>query len=222
MEVEMTVTVQTPATEDKFTTLVRTKRELAIDDSSTADDLFLIDLIAEASAEIESFCNRRFPKEVIVEKLGSAGLPTLALSRTPVLEVDQVLFDCTTLGSTQFNIQDANAGILYKETRWQDTSFVTWNIEPYESGNRAELWEVHYKAGYVMPSTGSTEARTLPRDLERACLEIVKSRYYARGRDPAIKAQFIEEAREYLFDNLGDGNLPGTAEKILVKYQRLF
>lgn len=177
------VEVITPAATTGLTTLARVKSELEIADTSM--DTLLTSWIADASAEIVRFCGRPFARETYRETLSGYGGTRLMLARTPVVSVASVLHNSDVI--TDFVINDADAGLLYRERGWQWSAGVGWNITSYVvPGSEAPKFVVEYTAGYLLPGAATP---TLPGDIERACIELVKAVHAARKRDPAITAE---------------------------------
>jgi hypothetical protein len=69
----------------------------------------------------------------------------------------------------------------------------------------------------------SAAKRDLPEDLERACLETVKARWFARLRDPLVKGEQIQgiASADYLapFTGAGDPGLPPSVVGLLQRYR---
>ncbi len=93
-------------------------------------------------------------------------------------------------------------------------------IERLDPVGRPRLWNgvpVHvvYPAGYT--------AATLPDDIEDAIIQLVKARYFARGRDPMIRAQNVEgvySATYALGAGMGaDSDLPVDVQGMLERYR---
>lgn len=93
--------------------------------------------------------------------------------------------------------------------RTRDESRVCWGI------GRAV---VKYEAGFVAPDE---EDATLPDDINRAAVLLVRHAYYGRGRDPSIR---IEESTgvgttTYGLTSIGNGNAPPEVQGLLSRYQ---
>lgn len=209
----MSITVVSSAASEDFTTLARVKEALEI--SSTADDAFLSTLIVEASDLISQYTGRRWPRETVEEKLGASGTPSLMLSRTPVQSVDWVQLDGSSVASTSYEIEDADAGILFREDGWQDTRFsrAAITLHPTSRYKRKDL-TVRYEAGYVMPGEGG---RDLPWDVEKIAVAIVRDWYFSRDTDPNVKAESIGDVSV----NYASGRtVSPSVFKALARYQR--
>ena len=77
---------------------------------------------------------------------------------------------------------------------------------------------VAYAAGYLLPGDPQHD---LPEDLERACLETVKARWFARLRDPLIKGEQVQgiASTDYWVPSTGDGD-PGLPPSVIGLLQR--
>lgn len=178
--------VITPAASKQLTTLETVKSELGISD--TGQDAFLSSLIDRASDAIVSFCGRPFAKESYRETLAGYGTNRLILSRTPVIAVSSITADSEDI--TDYLLEDPEAGILFRKRGWQWAPTLGWNISFHPIGNSENLnFTVEYTAGYVLP--GDEGTRTLPHDIEQACIDMVKTLYSAGERDPAITGERI-------------------------------
>ena len=66
--------------------------------------------------------------------------------------------------------------------------------------------------------------RDLPEDLERACLETVKARWFARVRDPLAKGEQVQgiASADYCVPSTGDGDpgLPPSVVGLLQRYRQ--
>lgn len=201
------LTVVDPAASRRLAALPTIKRELEI--TGGADDLFLQDLIAQASAAIEGWCNRVFAREGLAEtfRLGRAR-PVLHLARWPVVAITSVVEDGTTLGSAEYE-SDPASGELWRldgddgRTGWYGGKVV-----------------VAYQAGYALP--GAID-RDLPDDLERACIETVKARWFARLRDPLAKSEQVQGVASTNYwvpnDSSDDPGLPPAVIGLLARHR---
>jgi len=94
------------------------------------------------------------------------------LSRTPITEVDSVLYDNDPV--VDYVLEDPEAGFLHRSQGWQWTVSRWWNITSHPMpGSEEPKFVVTYIAGYILP--GDQGDRTLPNDIERACIEIVRA-----------------------------------------------
>ena len=77
---------------------------------------------------------------------------------------------------------------------------------------------VAYAAGYWLPGDPQ---RDLPEDLERACLETIKARWFARLRDPLAKSEQVQgiASADYWVPSAGDGD-PGLPPGVIGLLQR--
>jgi len=157
--------------------LTRVKIELGIANSNVDDDL-IRRLIDQSSAAIVRYCERPFAEEVYKETVAGFGSIYLMLSRTPVTAVSSVIRNGDTI--TDFTIENPEAGLLLREAGWSWTAATGWNLTGYTIAN-SELpkFTVAYTAGYELSDDATP---TLPFDVERAAIEMVKDMWLVRGQ----------------------------------------
>ena len=165
--------VVTPASITKLAQLDAIKTELEL--SSTADDFWLNDQIDKASTQILGYLGRVLATETVTETFRPEySVDALSLARWPVQSITSIVVDGDALATTDYEA-DLSVGTLWRLT----------------TNDRRKHWAalktvVTYVAGYKLPGEG---ARDLPFDIERACIDLVKLRYHARGRDPLLRGQ---------------------------------
>jgi hypothetical protein len=209
-----TVTV-TDAASVEMTTLATAREELLLTDA--AQDETLARYIRQASGDIVRYCNRDLAQATVTDRFRPPRhrvtyggvvqrVELLLLSRPPVTAVASVVEDGTTLTTADWEL-DEDSGRL-------------WRLD--SDGNRAS-WApapiaVTYTGGYVMV-TG------LPDELERACLDLVKARWFARGRDPALRSESVAGVGDFAYQigmpGGGTGGIPDTVAAVLDNYRRV-
>src|SRR4030042_1762739 len=106
-------------TEHALTTLATVKGELGLDEEDTSKDAILERLINVVSESIERKCGRHFEyTEEIEELVAGQGGPRIMLSRTPVVDVDPVSIDGAGLDPTEYVLESAETGMLYRSACW--------------------------------------------------------------------------------------------------------
>ena len=148
-----------------LTTATAVKLHLGITD--TSDDSLLAQLIPQGSADIESRCNRTLTRETRTNEkyLADSGV-FLYLDLYPVVSVDEITIDGEPV--TDFTLYGP-AGRLYRAAGWNPQTEIL----------------VTYTGGYLLePVTGPPIVpRTLPYNLEYACILWVASAYNTRGSE---------------------------------------
>lgn len=192
------LTVITPATNTRLTTVAAIKAEMGI--TSGADDAWFQDAIERASDTIARYCNRTFAREIFQETVYlNRPAESLMVSRFPMV-VATVEVDVD--GTGALTEIDGNNGLIYRLDA---------------SGNRiswpAGKITVIYGAGHILPGD---PGRDLPYDLERACLLLAKAAHFARTRDPLIKSENIPDAVQ---SSYWMGDLPPEVEGLLSPYR---
>jgi hypothetical protein len=201
------LTVIAPAASSDLTTRATVKAELQI--AGGGDDDFLSSAITRASAAVSRWCNRVFPLETVRETFRlDRTRPELVLSRFPVVSIASVTVDGTALDPAADFEADGDRGILYRlDSRGK---FMCWP---------SAVVVVEYSAGFLLPGDPN---RTLPDDIERAALLLVKAEYFARIRDPLVKSEDVSGALSTSFWVGGFGNgasLPPDVEGFLTPHR---
>jgi hypothetical protein len=202
------VTVTTPAAVTKLAALAAVKRDLNVVGST--EDTYLNELIDGVSAAFETFCARRFAVETIKQTARlDRPIDALVLARFPVRQITEIKVDGVALAAADWE-HDPAKGLL-------------WRLDG--SGNRRD-WdegkvEVSMQCGYRLPDESG---RDLPADLERACIEAVKLRYAAKGRDPALRSVQVEGvgSEDYALPGVAggmDGEWPASIAEVLARYR---
>lgn len=176
------LTVIAPAATHDLTVLETVKAELEV--SGSGDDAFLARLIQQASGDIARYCNRAFALEAVrevfrlIEPYGgeydaySLTTAPLLLRRSPVVQVLSI-------------VEDDGAPLQPAEYELEpDTGLIRRLSDSWIIGFWGARVVVEYRAGYELLAG-------LPHEVERACIDLVKARYFARSRDPALRSEAI-------------------------------
>jgi len=176
----MPLTVCTSSTEGQWGNLTDLMTMLGATASSSGMDLAL----TQASKWAETYVGYPLGRSVYLETLPSYGTQRLVTSRTPIRGVER-LFDTTDTGSataltsTEYRLQDPEAGFIERDAGFRWTAQERVNLTTYTpAGSETRPWLVVYEAGYVFDETSSTgdqwattsTGRTLPEDVEQAVL----------------------------------------------------
>lgn len=205
--------VVTPATNFQLTTLGAVKGELEI--SVDTYDAIFTSLIDRASKMIVGECGRPFAYQTYRETLPGYGDYRLMLSRTPIVGTPTILCDSEAI--TDFVVEERDAGFLWRKTGWKWTVAPGWHITWAPVAGSEDLkFIVSYNAGYVLP--GDVGTRTLPEDIEQACIQAVKAWFLARKRDPRIESESIGDYQV----KYTPGKLPLDCIQMVNPWRRLF
>lgn len=204
----MAITVVTPPSSTLLTTTQRFKDELGV--TGSTDDTIIGRFIERASSAIEAYCQRKFAQQRIIETMKSSGGTVLLLARYPVVTLHEVEYKSTTVAASKYFLDDAASGILANPTDgWIRTSELDYAID--------------YTYGYVLPSFSSGTV-DLPMDIEQACIEMAKTLYLSRRRDPNLVSEYIPQvysARYNGSNSLGGAlGLPASVISLLEPYRR--
>lgn len=172
------VTVGTAAPSQDLTSLADIKAELDLTDSVTTRDAWLTTSISRVSETMARYCRRVFIRQSYSEqwRLSRSLRGPLVLSQWPCA-VTSISLDGTVLGAGTWE-EDAGSGRVW---RLNNDNRVLWGP--------AKIVAV-YDAGYDAPGT-SSPSTPLPDDIQGACIEAVKAKYFARMRDPLLKSEAI-------------------------------
>ncbi len=198
------LTTVTAATVTALTDVQSVQLELGLSGQTKAG--YLRGQIAQASAAISSWCGRVFAQETVREVWRPEGcVESLSLSRFPVANIASVTEDGTALASTDYEV-DAASGLLYRLSSDERT---TW---------RARKITVQYTGGYLLPDQAN---RTLPHDIQRACILMVTAAYLAKGRDPMLRSESTQDvgSASYLDPRTGMEAMPPQAAALLAPYR---
>ena len=209
-----------PAIDHLLTTVEMVTSELGLSDS--AEDLLIESYIEQSSDLIKSVTGRTFAREQVKETIGATGLPEILLSLTPIITVDEIKHEGTVVPAANYSVLDDKAGILFKEAGWTDTS-LAWNTfaKEHPSPYLKPDWEFTYTAGYILPNWSTVLApRTLPHDLERACIEMVKT--FRSGKEiPSSVTRYKTGDTDVTFDKKM-GFFSTSVQSVLNYYRRAF
>jgi hypothetical protein len=198
------LTVTVPATVTALTDLASARAELDL--TPPENPGYLQAQVNAASAAIASWCGRVFSRETVQEVFRpEAYLAPLILARTPVVSIASVVEDGVTLPSTEYEVE-GESGLLW---RLSDDARVDW---------RARKITIIYTAGYLLPEQAG---RTLPHDIQRACILMVAAQYNAKGRDPMLRSESAQDVGQvsYLDPRAGMEGMPPQAAALLAPYR---
>jgi hypothetical protein len=201
------LTVVTPATKFDLTVLATVKEELGIATLDTTHDAQLARLIHEASIACATYCDLVFAEEAVAETFRlTCSTDTLLLARRPVSTVTSIAEDGVALAAADYAV-DAVKGFLYRLDG--DGGLSTW------SGSKIV---VTYTGGYALLDS-------LPRDIERACISLIKTMFFQTTRDPLVRSVDVPGvmAETFWVGSIGDnGALPPNVTALLNPYRRLY
>lgn len=116
----------------------------------------------------------------------------LRLGLLPLISVASVVLpDGTSLAASDYVREDDEAGVLYRASGWPWTGLIRPGVlyDAPAVGTEAKTIVVTYTGGWVTPAQGGT--RTLPFDIEEACLQAVSAIYRHQGVDPLIASESL-------------------------------
>lgn len=208
-----------------LTALATLKTELGITDSSL--DSVLERLINGASDTIEKYCGRKFARATLTERVKGYGTELIHLERTPVESLTSITVDGTTVSASEYRLQDADKGGVWRRGLWPWTAGTDDSVSPHpRAGFEEDSIVVVYVGGYALAANSRTPGTYVqPYDLEEACLQLAVHRYRSRGRNLGLVGEAVGNAsRQYqgsgeeLSDQLG---IPTPIAGILNGYRRM-
>jgi len=198
-----------------FTTLADVKAALGI--TVTTFDVEIARLIESVSSLIENVTGKVWAADRVRERVAGHGDLYLMLDRRPILSVDSVTLDGSTIAPSAYLI-NAEAGALFNANGWRYTGLYGGLAELPMPGSGAPLYVVEYTGGHIMPGTmdGATPvASTLPKALQDIAIRGIhlylapKLAGDGETRDPTIKAERLGDASiTYAVADGGDGLTP--------------
>lgn len=196
------LTVTTAASSYNLTTLEAVKTDLDI--SSSEDDAQLNDLIEAASIIVADHCRRVFATETVQEILRPDMChEDIVLQRFPVTSITSIVEDGTTLVATDYEANLANGAIarLYnnRPCYWSTAKIV-----------------ITYQSGFTLPGN---ENANLPAPIERATIDVVKSLYFAAGRDPLLRSDDVPGLQAVTYYKSTGAELPPGVAALLGPYR---
>lgn len=179
-----------------LTTLSTVKDELGITGTGSDDYLkrqinHLSDLFIEATG-------REYHRvDGHTESVKSHGDTRLMSKRRPVLAINSIDIDGTTVDSANYEIEDAEKGyIRLKDDFWESTGVAIVKVRQYTQYYEI-LADLDIDAGYVTPeqvSQGTFSTRTLPGNIEHAVISAVATKYRRKGAPAGIDSEQIGDA----------------------------
>lgn len=198
------LTIITPATTFDLTVLATVKQELGI--TVTTYDDQLTRLIHEASIACATYCDCVFALEEVSETFWlNCAMDELRLARRPVTTITSVVESGVTLTAGTDYAFDPATGSLFRLDGNDNRSAWTGKVV------------VQYSGGYALLDG-------VPRDIERACIALIKTLWFSLTRDPLVRSVEVPGVMTETFwvGGIGDnGALPPNVTALLDPYRRL-
>lgn len=157
--------------------------------------------IHTATSWIERYCHRTFHFEQgIVEMVKGYGTTNLLLRKPPIREILEVLHEGGVVTPSQYDISNAEGGIIFRRTGWPSTAARAGGdsiTQDRVAGSEAPTYRVTYSGGYYTPTQAEADAAVtadLPADIEQACLILATSFYLEGGRNFRVRRAHLLEA----------------------------
>lgn len=207
--------VSSAAENTALTTLDEVKAQLSI--TATDEDTYLESAITRATAAICTYLNvpsatngtKTLGRETLVETFRLARHePLLVLSRYPITSIASITEDGTTVDAAEYEIR--GGGLVARLT-----------ADDVESCWLPVKIVVTYTAGWLMPDD---DGRTLPQDIEDACIALIKAARFNRTRDPLLRSEnILESLYSYTLFSPSDkdGVMPADVAALLAPYRNV-
>jgi hypothetical protein len=173
-----------------LTTLARANAELG----TSGEDAYIEQLIEAVSERIAKYCGRVLHySDAQEDTIPGYGDTFLVVSRPPIEEITSIEYNSSEIDSSNYIIDDADAGLIYSERGWTWTALRSACLVGADKlvGTENPLYVVVYKGGYITPQQDAdgVGTRDLPYDLEDAAIEAITYRYRRKGKDPSIVSE---------------------------------
>ena len=183
-------------TDIALTTYAEVKLQLGLADDTHQS--FIEMQINVVSNKIASYCNRNFMEQTYTdEKYKGDDTLELVLNQRPITALTTLSIDDKDVTTSDVEIE-SETGILYYESVFSSNGYVCGITRHPDL--RYNNIKVTYDAGYILPDDAIN--RTLPYDLEQACINEVKRNYSNNGAQGTqnIKSWTIESAKKVFTD----------------------
>lgn len=197
--------IVTPASSTRLTTLDAVKADLGL--SGSANDDALGALIDQFSNAIAAWCGRTFGAATVRETQDVSRLcdrRSILLERWPVIAISSITVAGEALASDAYVLDATKGELLF---RGDSTRFTLWPV-----GETI----VVYSTGYALPDD---DDRTLPHDIERACILMVRSAWTSMGRDPALRSEESTGVAIFTYFAAQGAGLSLEAQALLAPYR---
>jgi hypothetical protein len=208
-----------------LTTSVAVALELGISPS----DLRVPRLIAVASAAIKAYLDRgdlHYGERT--EKIKGYGTRLIVVKCAPIDTITAIVIDGQTLDAPTYEVEESSTGIIARIGGvWPFTGFDRASVAGgVVAGTESPSIRVTYKCGWVTPNQASSAgwagpARSLPFEIEEACVQTVVALYRRGGEDREVQSERLGDySATYLAPGIG-GLLSNHALAALAPHRRL-
>lgn len=156
--------------------------------------------IAAASAAIRGYlCRSQLHYSAAnVETLQGFGRVRLILGLTPVVSITSIEIDDSEIDEEEYSLEDAALGLVYRQAGWPFTGLVRGALthQDVDPGTEEKVITATYAGGWVTPYQAASggwagPARSLPFEIEEACIQTAVSLYRRSGIDQAIASESL-------------------------------
>lgn len=180
-----------------LTTLKVVLDELSLNGDGGQQDARLEHYINAASDWIAQHCGRAlYRADAVAERVKGFGGVLLRVARPPIVSITSIAVDGGALDAADYTIQDADRGVIFRAAGWPWTAVARAGITspPVPGWEDPTRIVVTYNGGWVTPAQVaalmfSSAPRTLPYQIEDACVRLVASRWRSRGTDGRLVSE---------------------------------
>ena len=159
----------------------------------------------------------------ISEKKAGFGDPRMIIDRPPLVGITSIVYDGTTLDATDYETNDAKAGIIYfpDGTTWTAPAAAGTISSVSLAGMERKLYTVTYGGGWWTPQQLEGGAAPfgvddLPPEIEDACIQMVSMRYGNRGINRSVQSEkTLSESVTYF-----DKPVPQDVVDVILSYRK--
>jgi hypothetical protein len=183
-----------------------------------SDGYLIEQKINAVSDYVEKYIDRRLQNQTYTDEPHAGnGRQLLQLRQWPVTKLTKVAVSGTLLNPpADYAMSDADAlrGQIYAPNGWSYDGALVGPvgepIAPYRS------YLITYSAGYTLPKDATGEnPRTLPYDLEEACIELISAKIAVIGSEN-VKSESLGDASKSYYED----DLPPAIKAVLDRYRR--
>lgn len=184
--------------DNALTTVEKARKTLEL--ASEDKDIYVIDAINMASAIIERYCNRQFKRDEYIDLIIES-TDEVILSQFPVHRIISVNGK-----SVKPCLLDEEAGVLYQHISSRS--------------------KIVFEAGYTLPKDATIDSpRTLPLDIEGACLKLVRHLYEDDEQVAAIDMAGLKSVdmgdMKVQLAGASTESIPADVQQLLISYRKM-
>jgi hypothetical protein len=152
------------------------RRELGIPDSE--GNATVLRMILAASDAIKGYCGWPLARETVRETIDLPECAQALVLRRRLTSIVSLAADGVALTEGADFLAEIDSRLIYRRCGGSRSA---WNVREAV---------VTYYSGYLLPSSAD---RTLPHDIEQACITMVTTYYQGQGRDLSVRSETAQD-----------------------------